>query len=373
MPPRLDKITLRPNPVTGPLLVTVLGLDRSYPGYLRYLTTASSLKRQTNFIALAILDERGSDYLASHFRAAGLTEGFSGSDSSAQVARVLITARAQDICRSEALFGANSCASGGVLHRIGNDPLSPSAYHSLIQLMRNTQHRDRARVLSQGCSVSDFTVAAALRLPLPLVRQEIISRVHAAERIDELIVAFNLMFPLVPEAAMPEVWQSLESLPPGRSLKRWLERVIDKVPRFPISGPVSDDGETTFLSSPRAMREAGLRLQNCLGTRINDSLLQRCIFYFWHDPEAIVELQCLSKGYFLVRGVHGKANGALDGDVLRKIRAKFEATGKVLVGAESAHAKEINRCSKLLDVWNRELPDLHDDEIMDLMEVEDAA
>ena len=52
-----DRIILEPKPVTGPLLAIALGLDRSYPGYLRYLTTASPLKRQTNFIALTILKD----------------------------------------------------------------------------------------------------------------------------------------------------------------------------------------------------------------------------------------------------------------------------------------------------------------------------
>ena len=121
------------------------------------------------------------------------------------------------------------------------------------------------------------------------------------------------------------------------------------------------------------MREIGLRLQNCLGTKANESLLQRCLFYFWHDPEAVIELQCLSRGFFLIRGIHTKGHGAVDAEAMRRIRAKFESTGKVLVGAESAQATEINRCSKLLDVWNRELPDLHEDDLIDLMEIVDAA
>jgi len=50
--PRLpDRIILEPKPVTGPLLAMALGLDRAQPGYFRYLTTASALKRQVNFIA----------------------------------------------------------------------------------------------------------------------------------------------------------------------------------------------------------------------------------------------------------------------------------------------------------------------------------
>jgi hypothetical protein len=59
MPRLSDKIVLKPKPVTGPLLAIALGLDRVHPGYLRYLTTASALKRQTNFVALSILDEMG--------------------------------------------------------------------------------------------------------------------------------------------------------------------------------------------------------------------------------------------------------------------------------------------------------------------------
>jgi hypothetical protein len=369
-----DRIILEPKPVVGWVLPMAIGLDRAHGGgYLRYLATASSLKRQASFTALAVLDERGPDYLASHFRAAGLTEGFLGSDSSAQVAHVLITARAQDICKAEALFGADSSVSMSLLHRIGSGPLSPSAYHSLIELMRNPKHRERAQNFSRDCSVSEIGIEAGLRLPLPLVRHEIISRINSSDKIDELITAYDLIFPLLSEAIQSEVWQSLKTFRPERSLKRWLERVIDKIPRFPICGPVRDDAETTLLSSPSAMRQAGPRLQNCLSTKVNDSLLQRCIFYFWHEPECVVELQCLSQGYFLIRGVHAKGNGTVDADALKQIRAKFESSGTVLVGAESAQAKEINRCAKLLGAWDQALPDFDDDEFIDLLDVEDAA
>jgi hypothetical protein len=188
-------------------------------------------------------------------------------------------------------------------------------------------------------------------------------------------VAYNLIFPLLPEAMHPEVWQCLAALTPGTSLKRWLARIIEKVPTYPIRGPVSDDAEITLLSSPKAMRDAGLRLQNCLGTLIAQPLLQRSIYYLWNspEPEVAIELQCLSDGFFLLKGVHAKGNGAVDVEVLKRVRAKFQAAGKVLVGAESAQAKEINRCAKLLNVWDQALPDFDDDEIIDLLDVGDAA
>ncbi|MBL0404240.1 hypothetical protein JKG68_09700 [Microvirga aerilata] len=372
MPPRLDKITLRPNPVTGPLLVTSLGLDRAHPGYLRYLTTASTLKRQANFVALMVLEDIGPDYLASRFRAVGLVDDTIASDCSAQIAQVLITARAQDICGCDVLFGTASSTALRVLHRIGNEPLSANGYRALIDLIFNPEHRERGRIFSQECPVSETTIKAALRLPILLVRPEVLTRLKSVEQIDELSAAFDLIFPLLPGAIQSDAWQSLEALSPSTSLRSWLRKLVEKIPRYPVSGPISDDAEMTFLSSPRAMADTGRRLQNCLATLLSQPLLNRYVYYLWHKPECVVELRCLSRGYFVLKGVHTTGHGTVDAVTLMHIRKKFESTGKVLVGAENAEARKANRAAKLLDVWGRGLPNLDDDEVFDLIDIEDT-
>jgi hypothetical protein len=369
-----DRIVLEPKPVIGWVLPLAIGLDRAHGGgYLRYLATASSSKRQTNFIALTILDGRGPDYLATQFRSAGLVGGYSGLDPSAQIARVLIARRAADIIRTDCIFGSASSTALRVLHRIGDEPLPRSGYRALIDLMCNPQHHARAQSFGQECPVTETSLQAALKLPIPLVRTEILTRLKSVEQIDELSAAFDLIFPLLPEAIQNSAWQSLAALDPSTSLKSWLRRLVEQIPRYPVSGPVRDDAETTFLSSPRAMADTGRRLQNCLATLISQPLLNRYVYYLWSKPEAVIELRCLSRGYFVLKGVHTTGHGTVDAESLMRIRGKFEGTGRVLIGAEHAEARRANRGAKMLDAWTRGLPDLDDDEVIDLLNLEGAA
>jgi hypothetical protein len=208
---------------------------------------------------------------------------------------------------------------------------------------------------------------------MPLVRPEILTRLKSVEQIDQLSAAFDLLFPLLPEEARASAWQSLASLQPTASLKAWLRRLVEKIPRYPISGPLKDDDEAMLLSSPRMMADTGRRLQNCLATLISQPLLNRYVYYLWSKPEAVIELRCLSGGFFILKGVHTTGHGTVDAEAMMRIRVKFEATGKVLVGAEYAEARKANRAAKLLDVWTRGLPDLDDDDVIDLVNIEDAA
>jgi hypothetical protein len=367
-----DRIILEPKPVIGWVLPLALSLDRIHPGYLRYLTTASALKRQCNFISLSLLDEHGPDYLASHFRSAGLIENCSSLDPAAQVARTLIVRRAADIIQTAGILGSAPSTALRVLHRIGDEPLSRSGYRALINLICDPQ-KERSTSLSGTFPVTECTLQAALQLPTPLVRPEVLTRLKSVEQIDELSAAFDLIFLLLPEEIQNNAWQSLAALGPSTSLKSWLRRLVEQIPRYPVSGPVSDDAETMLLSSPRLMADTGRRLQNCLATLLSQPLLNRYIYYLWKKPEAVIELRCLSKGFFVLKGVHTTGHGTVDAGTLVRIRDKFEATGRVLIGAEHAEARIANRGAKMLDVWDRGLPNFDDEDVVDLLDIEDAA
>jgi hypothetical protein len=367
-----DRIILEPKPVAGWVLPLAIGLDRVHPGYLRYLTTASALKRQTNFVALSILDENAPDYLASHFRSAGLAENCSDLDPAAQVAGVLIMRRAADIIETGCILGGESSTALRVLHRIGDEPLSRSGYRALIDMMGHPQ-RERSRAFSGTFPVTECTLQAARRLPMPLLRPEVMTRLKSVDHIDELSAAFDLIFPLLPEAAQASAWQSLASLQPTASLKAWLRRLIEKVPRYPISGPLSDDEEAMLLSSPQMMSDTGRRLKNCLATLVVQPLLSRYVYYLWRDPLAVIELRCLSRGFFVLKSVHTSGNGTVDAETMVRVRTKFESTGRVLIGAEHTEARTANRAAKLFDVWTRGLPNFDDDDVIDLFNLEEAA
>jgi hypothetical protein len=366
--PDLRNVTLEPNPVMGFALPLAIRLDQAHPGYMRHLSTCSTLKRQANFLALSIMEEKGADHLVGHFTAAGLTKDHASHDPHCQIAHVLITARAQDLCECEALFGRGSAASVRLLHRIGNGPLPQTAYRRLIHLMSRPELQDRARLLMQGCPISKVGIEAALRLPTPLLRQEVISRLHSVEQVEQLRVALDTILSLLPEAEHGEVWQSLACLSPSTSLCTWLRRLIDKVPSFPIACPFEGDADVTFLTSPKAMRDTGRRMFNCLSTKIAHCFLQRSLYANWHNPEAIIELQSLSREYWVISGIHGVRNSGVDPETLRAIRAKFDG-GRVLVPAQFAEAKHINQSAKLFGVCDFGSHDLGDEDF-DLAQLE---
>src|SRR4051812_31062063 len=98
MVPSLNVVSPEPKPLIGWPLKISLALDQARPGYLRFLAMASSLKRQANFLAQVALQEHGADCLAASFAEAGLTKDCAHLDPPAQIAWVLVLARARDIC-----------------------------------------------------------------------------------------------------------------------------------------------------------------------------------------------------------------------------------------------------------------------------------
>jgi hypothetical protein len=223
------------------------------------------------------------------------------------------------------------------------------------------EHHDRARLLKQGCPISQVSIEAALRLPVPLLRQEITTRLHSIEQIEQLRIALEDILSLLPKVAHTEVWQSLACLSPSTSLRTWLIRLLNKVPRFPIVSPVSDDRDVTLLSSPEAIRNCSARFFNCLKLKVPNVFLGRVIFYEWHSPGAVIELRSLSGGHWSINGIYGMRNQKVDTSTLRAIRAKFEGMG-VLVPAQFSELREVNRCADILGIHDRITPDFDDEE-----------
>jgi hypothetical protein len=318
---------------------------------------------------MSVLEEKGSDHLISCFVTGGIAACHLGSDPLTQIARALMRARAQAIY--EALFGADSATFVRLTHRIGNGHLSQSAYRKLIDLMYRFEHRDRARLLTQGCPISEVSIEVALRLPPSLLRQEFICGLHSVEQVEQVRAALDLILSLLPESAHGELWQSLSSisLSRPRALSKWLRRMIDKVPSFSMTPPLKDDPDVTFLSSPAAMHDCARRFSNCLKDKVPLVALQRNAYYEWRSPGAIIELRSLSHGYWLAGGIHGMKNGPVDAVTLRAIRTKLDAAG-ILVPAQFAHAKHINRCASLLGVYDFSGPDLGEEDFG--LQLEDA-
>src|SRR5688500_2734429 len=135
--------TRRPRPIDGWALSGLIELDEARPGTLRFLLSASALRRQAFFITSSLL-RNGVDEVASRLRP--LCADQPQPSPLAEVASVLATCRVRDIVR--ALYGDVE-GLVGALGRLGHDPLHPLAYRSLVSLLSDPQHRARAMVLKQ--------------------------------------------------------------------------------------------------------------------------------------------------------------------------------------------------------------------------------
>lgn len=367
----LATLTLNPQPVTGWPLPVAIRLDRAAPGYLSYLLTSGTLKRQSNFLAMSVLEDKGEEFLANTFNTTGLATGCLNSTPLAQIVHVFINARAEAIW--EAICGQEPAASVRLLHRIGNGPLSRPVYRGLIALMSRPELRDRGSLLSHDFSISEIAIEAALSMPTDWMRPELISRIQSASELSQLRCALDLVMSLVPTERHDEIWQSLENLSPATPLGMWLVRLLERVPSFPVVGPLPDDEEVRLLDSPEKLKEAGSRFRNCLKSKIPVVALSRAVFYEVLSSPHIVELQVLSRQHYLFRAVYAPKGQSVTADMLRTISAKFEKAG-TLVPAQFAEFRQINQCASLLSVYEYGNPDPGDDDnILDLSILEDIA
>jgi hypothetical protein len=367
----LATLALNPQPVSGWVLPVALRFDRAAPGYLAYLLTSGTLRRQNSFLAMSVVEDKGEEFLATAFDAAGLANGCLSSNPLIQIAHCLINARAEAIWK--AICSPEAAASVHLLHRVGNGPLSRPAYRGLIALMSRSELRDRGSLLSHDFPISEITIEAALSMPTDWMRPELISRIQSASQLSQLRCALDLVMSLIPHDRHVEVCQSLENLSPATPLGMWLVRLLERVPSFPVVGPLPDDEEVRLLNSPEALKEAGSRFRNCLKSKIPLVALGRVVYYEWLHSPHIVELQVLSRQQHLFIAVYAPKGQSVTADTLRTISAKFEKAG-ALVPAQFAEFRQINQCASLLGVYDWGNPDAdEDDDIIDIAILEDAA
>jgi hypothetical protein len=366
-----EKIILEPYPVSGWVLKPSIMLDAANP-LLGYLMTCSTLKRQTAFLCMSLLLERGADDISRRFVAAGLCDPGADHNPLAVIARCLVTARAQEI--AQAIVGEKASTLVRLLHRIGNGALPKESYEKLLRMIASSEHCEKASVLlNHGCPISDVSLEAAFSLPSQFLRPEIITRIQSTSQLSQLRCALDLIMSLMPQDQHEQILQSLENLSPATPLGPWLVRLLEWVPKFQVVGPLPDDEEVRLLNSPEALKTAGSRFRNCLKSKIPVVALGRVVYYEWLCTPHIVEIQVLSRQQYLFKAIYGPRNHSVTADTLRTISAKFQEAG-VLVPAQFAEFRRINACANLLSVYEYGNPDPDDDgEVLDLAQIEDAA
>ena len=340
---------------TGWSLNAAISCDEAHPGFLRFLTTASPLRRQAIFGALALVSYDGPEAIAARLHHFILHDRPPISDPLAVIATVLMTRRARDISR--ALYGPVE-GLVGVFGRLGDKPMHPTTYRTIVSLLSKPEHRDRARVLRQVETIPASAPAVLLALKPPFLLPKLLECFNSAEQVMQFQSAIGLIQRVVPTVTEFELAKSISDLGPDARLDDWLERWLHKAERFPFSPPIHDDGELVVLRSAKAMRDAAARFSNCLATKIGFCIVGRNAYVEYLPEPAIIELVGLSQGHWMLCGIYGPDNGPVDLDTAHAIHRKIKSAG-ILTPARVAHAKPFNAVARLMNIREFDGLELH--------------
>jgi hypothetical protein len=150
---------------TGWSLNAAISCDEAHPGFLRSLTTTSTLRRQAIFglWPWSPTTEQKPSLLGCVPYPPYRPTVF---DPLAVIATVLMTRRERDISR--ALYGLSRVWSGFSV-AWETDPCTPATYRTIVSLLSKPEHRDRAKVLRQMQTVQASTPAVLLALRPPFL------------------------------------------------------------------------------------------------------------------------------------------------------------------------------------------------------------
>jgi hypothetical protein len=362
-----DVNTREPRSFDGWALSTLISYDAVSPGILRFAVSASTLRRQTLFLVISQCHRDGVETVASRLRALVNDAVALRTDPRAQIAQVLMARhiRARNIV--QALVGPVE-GLVGVLGRLGDKPLHPNQYRTLLDILTSPEHKARAKVLMQVQRIKPVTLAVLLALKPPFLVRHLAASFGSVERVREFEAALDVIRMVRPEISDEELVTSLNTIDLSTSLSVWAERLISKASVFPLSPPIRDDAEFQFLGSAKALEDAAERFSNCLRSKIPVCALGRVAYIEYKPGPAIVELNSLSQGQWLLEGIYSPSNGPVDPGVVMAIRRRLNQAG-VLVPARLAHARRFNKAAKFLSVYDfgSDLPDL--DEVGDLQDL----
>lgn len=313
---------------------------------LQFAISASNLRRQCIFIALAALEGDNVAAIADQFRRHRPTEDWRDQPA-IDLAHALTKWRANDIV--EAMFGGVPCGMVGGLNKIGAAPFrDPAMYRKLHDLLAGHYGRLRAEALLQLRRISEGCINIALGLDPAICRPGVLESVRSIETADAINMTAELARSLA-DATDDSLRQSVPVDAKG-GWNAWANRWIGKAERFPVRPPIPDDDEIVGLHAADQIRDASRRFENCLQSRISGPAIGRCYYLEWIPNPAIIMLESLSGDHWMLVSIHAPKNGFVDDDLKRAIWAKLEPLG-VLVRAADAHAQKWNPVATLVDLW----------------------
>jgi hypothetical protein len=338
--------TSRPRPIQGWGLEALVTLDASHPSILRFALQASPLRRQGIFLALSHLHFGTAEDLAA--RLTNTSADPTGCDPLKTIGTALITMRVRDIV--QALHpGVDGLL--GVIRKLGDDPLHPLKYRTLVQMLSEKDQR-RAKVLRLLESITEFKLTVLHRPdPAFLSCLDLIESFRSTGSIEAFNAAVALIRRVVPNATDEELVASIKALGPNSTKEDWAQRWIAKA-LFPALPPLDDDHEWVVLRSGAALRDAADRFRNCLKGHIGACALARRAFVEWKPQPAIIELVVLcgvNGGYhFALEAIHGHQNGRVDPATISTVCRKLKRAG-ILLPAKLDLASKYNEAAALLN------------------------
>lgn len=300
----------------------LVSLDRLAPGVLARALTASPLRRQAIYAAVATRQIMYGDLAADH----EVPDDVSG------LAERLLRERGREIIRYA--FGGVPNGLAGALEKIGAAPLArPEGYIALHAIFAQPSSKNVADALRYVDAIDDKMLAAVEVLDGHLVHQNVLTRLNGAVDAKDFNRAMAVAQTVCSRATNEAVANSIAHMSASATLPglvyRWLLRADCVLPH-----PIADDDELRALRTVSDITEAGRRYQNCLADKVEDVLAGRVAFAEY-GREAILEFRPMAHGVgWLFWAAHGPYNNIVSGRTQRAVQAKMDQIGQPRLAAD---------------------------------------
>jgi hypothetical protein len=334
-----------PRPVFGWALKALIRLDG--PSHiLSFAMMADVRRRQAMFFALSILTESNEATYAEKFRLGHPEHAWSGDDAD-DLSHALMKLPARVIV--EIVAGPLPDGMMGALGKLGHMVMPrPENYLILFKLLNGDFGPERASLVRQAEELSVTTISILPDLDRAACVPGIMTRIHT-RKTASAVSSVALMARELSGATDASISASLSEITAKGSLRDWAARWAGKG-HFP-EGPTMADTAFVKLDTGAAMRDCGLRYGNCLATKVPEVVLGRHYFLEYPSAPAIIELESLSEGRWLLRGIHGPKNAAVEEWACEAIWKKLAACG-ILLPARYSHARCWNDAAQMAGLWN---------------------
>lgn len=173
---------LAPRPIPrGWALDPILRLDEAHAGFLRFLHSASVLRRQGVFLALTQLNWDRVDEFASWIARSRERQDWRKADPLAVIASGLTSMRVREIVH--AIFGAIPPGLLGALSRCGDEPLDVFSYTLLHAICDDPKNRSRRALLQKAPKIDDNMIDVVWRLPKALPTPDVLTQIKTSATI----------------------------------------------------------------------------------------------------------------------------------------------------------------------------------------------